>query len=243
MRIIRIYQPGEYHTGQSIELSSEAVQHVSVVLRMREGELLTLFAGNNKEFTATITSIHKKKVILAIGEECVVNRESSLKIHLAQSISKGERMEFVVQKAVELGVTSITPLITERCVVKLDKTRMEKKLAQWRAITIAACEQSGRNQLPIINATLSLADYLQKNQAALQLVLDPYIPKTWRDYTLTEHRNIAVLIGPEGGFSETEKQAILAADFLPLSLGPRILRTETAAIATISVLQAIGGDL
>ena len=171
-----------------------------------------------------------------------VNRESTRAIHLAQAISKGERMELVIQKAVELGFTSITPLLTARCVVRLDAERLAKKQAQWHAIAIAACEQSGRNQLPIIHQTCSLDIYLQQCQAITKLVLHPSTAKSWRDYTFTTG-DIALLIGPEGGLSEEEVNQATAMQFQPLCLGPRILRTETAAIAAISVLQAISGDL
>lgn len=242
MREIRIYQPGHYVSGQELELSEEAGQHVGVVLRMQPGQKLTLFSGDNREFDATIVTAHKKKVIVAILHERIVNRESPRAIHLAQAISKGERMELVMQKAVELGVTSIIPLITTRSVVKLDKERMQKKLAQWQAIAIAACEQCGRNQVPRIESTLTLTEYLHKNQAQLKFVLHPETGKTWRDYVFVP-ADIALLIGPEGGFSQEEMKQIFSFNFNPLCLGPRILRTETAAIAALSVLQAICGDL
>ncbi|WP_332247919.1 RsmE family RNA methyltransferase [Legionella tunisiensis] len=136
-----------------------------------------------------------------------VNRESPRIIHLAQALSKGERMEFVIQKAVELGVTAITPLITARSVVKLDKERMEKKLAQWQAIAVSACEQSGRNKIPVITPTLSLDNYLQNEQASLKFILYPEAAKTWRDYNFAK-ADIALLIGPEGGFSQEEVEHI-----------------------------------
>lgn len=242
MRTVRIYQPGPYRCGQEFELSAETAQHVSVVLRMQPGQQIILFCGDNREFDATITSVHKKKVLVSVLTERNVNRESPRIIHLAQAISKGERMEFVVQKAVELGVTSIRPLTTARSVVKLDKERMEKKLAQWQAIAVSACEQSGRNQIPVITSILSLDDYLQKEQASLKFVLYPEAAKTWRDYNFAQ-ADIALLIGPEGGFNQEEIEHIFSFNFSPLCLGPRVLRTETAAIAAISVLQAIGGDL
>jgi 16S rRNA (uracil1498-N3)-methyltransferase len=242
VRAVRIYQLGSYHCGQELELSAEAAQHVAVVLRMQPGQQIILFCGDNREFDATIIGVCKKKVIVSVITERVVNRESPRIIHLAQAISKGERMELVVQKAVELGVTSITPLITARSVVKLNKERLEKKLAQWQAIAISACEQSGRNQLPVITAVLSLDDYLQKEQALLKFVLCPKTSKTWRDYSFAQ-ADIALVIGSEGGFNQEETKRLFSFDFNPLCLGPRVLRTETAAIAAISVLQAVGGDL
>ncbi|MDR3502228.1 MAG: 16S rRNA (uracil(1498)-N(3))-methyltransferase [Legionella sp.] len=242
MRTVRIYQPGDYQCGQFLELSPEASQHVGVVLRMQAGETLTLFCGDNREFAATIHTVKKKQVIVTIDAMTEVSKESPLHIHLAQAISKGERMELVMQKAVELGVSSITPIITARCVVKLDKERMAKKLHQWQSIVIAACEQSGRNTVPQVHQPLSLAQYLQEVQAELKLILHPGTNKTWRDYSLGK-TNISLLIGPEGGLSEDEMTTACAQGFQPLSLGPRILRTETAAITVLSVLQAVGGDL
>jgi len=242
VRTVRIYQPGSYTTGQTIELSPTAGQHVGVVLRMQPGEQLTLFAGDNREFSAIISDVHKKKVSVTITAEQEVNRESCRAIHLAQAISKGDRMELVIQKAVELGVTSITPLFTARCVVKLDAERLAKKQLQWQAIAIAACEQSGRNSIPIIHEACSLEVYLQQCQAALRLVLHPNTAKSWRDFVF-DRGEIAVLIGPEGGLSDDEVARAQTMHFQPWCLGPRILRTETAAVTALSVLQAVGGDL
>lgn len=242
MREIRIYQPGDYQINESLILNSEAGQHVGVVLRMQAGDKLTLFKGDNQEYEALITDVHKKRVEVMITAQQLINRESPRVIHLAQAISKGDRMETVVQKAVELGVTSITPLITERCVVKLDAERMEKKRLQWQAISIAACEQSGRNQVPEILPVLTLDNYIKKLLSDLNFVLYPEAAKSWRNYTFDNHQ-IGLLIGPEGGLSDNEIRLLFANNFVPLSLGPRILRTETAAITALSVLQAVCGDL
>ncbi len=238
MRTVRIYQPGPYEKGETLELSAEAGQHVGVVLRMQAGSPLTLFCGDNREFHATILTAHKKKVSVIINDIHFVNRESPRAIHLAQAISKACRMEIVIQKAVELGVTSITPLFTTHCVVHLDAARLSKKQAQWQAIAIAACEQSGRNQIPMIHDACLLETYLEQCQATTKLVLHPDTTQSWRNYSLTEG-DIALLIGPEGGLSDEEVTRAMAFEFQPLCLGPRILRTETAAIAAISVLQAI----
>lgn len=242
VRTVRIYQPGNYQRGQLLELSPEASQHVGVVLRMQVGEQLTLFCGDNREFTATIDAVKKKQVVVLVETVHEVNKESPLTIHLAQAISKGERMELVMQKAVELGVSSITPIITERCVVKLDKERMAKKLHQWQAIVIAACEQSGRNVVPAVHHAITLEHYVHQAQAALKLILHPMGNQSWRDYKLNQ-MDLALLIGPEGGLSEGEVQLAGEHGFQPLCLGPRMLRTETAAITALSVLQAVAGDL
>ena len=242
MRTIRIYQPGHYDVGHQIELTAAASQHVGVVLRMQPGESLCLFCGDNREFSATITVVQKKKVWVSIDKAQVVNRESPVSIHLAQAISKGDRMEWVVQKAVELGVSSITPLLTTHCVVRLDADRLNKKLAQWQAIAIAAAEQSGRNQLTNIHSACTLDHFLQQCITKTKLVLYPNASQSWRDYTLSTE-DITLLIGPEGGLSEEEIMQSKASGFKALSLGPRILRTETAAIAALSMIQAISGDL
>ncbi len=242
MREIRIYQPGDYQSGQTLELSPEAGQHVAVVLRMQPGESLTLFCGDDREFETIIETVKKKQVVVRVRAVVEKSRESSLMIHLAQAISKGERMELVMQKSVELGVASITPLITERCAVKLAKERLEKKLHQWRAIVIAACEQSGRNKVPIVHPPLHLDDYLKTAQARLKFILYPEGNATWRDYEIGS-TEIDLIIGPEGGLSHDEITLAYQHGFSPLSLGPRILRTETAAITALSVLQAVGGDL
>ena len=242
VKFTRIFQSESFEQGQIFTLTPEAGQHIGVVLRMLPGEKITIFCGDNREFQATITSVHKKKVTVIIDDIQVINRESQLDIHLAQAISKGDRMEWVIQKAVELGVKSITPLITARCVVRLDEERLEKKQQQWTAIAISACEQSGRNQLPIIHKATSINTYLENCNAAIKFILHPSAPLTFRKIQW-DTNSIALLIGPEGGLNQNE---IINAEqhlFKAISLGPRILRTETAAIAALSVLQAMCGDL
>lgn len=242
MRKIRIYQPGSYEVGQIIELNREAAHHVGVVLRMQPGNQLTLFCGNNQEYRAEITSMMKKKIEVKILSVEAVNCESPCAIHLAQAISKGDRMEMVVQKAVELGVASITPLLTEHCAIKFDQARFAKKQAQWQAIAIAACEQSGRNVVPLIQPVISLEGYLGQSLPTLKIVLDPQASNSWQ--TLDKNTSaLCLLIGPEGGLSARELKQLVAHQFYPLSLGPRILRTETAAIVALGLLQAVCGDL
>lgn len=243
VREIRIYQPGDYQVGQLLELSPQASQHVGVVLRMQECESLTLFCGDNREFDAVIDIVKKKQVFVTIKRVKNVSCESPIHIHLAQGISKGDRMEMVMQKAVELGVNSITPIITQRCAVKLDNERSLKKIQQWQAIAVSACEQSGRNMVPVINPPLALDDFLAHSYGDLKLILDPLGAKNWRDYRLELKKDIALLIGPEGGFTNEEVLRACAKGFESLSLGPRILRTETAAITAISLVQAVAGDL
>ena len=243
MRTVRIYQPGPYAPGELLELSPSASQHVGVVLRMQPGQLLTLFCGDNRAFTATISVILKKRVVVHIDSVETVNRESPCALHLGQGIAKGDRMEWIIQKAIELGVASISPLLTQHGAVKHDASRLLKKHAQWQAIAISACEQSGRNTVPRIHEPCSLSIYLDRcSVIECKWILDPHTTASWRDniYPSTE---IALLVGPEGGFHASEVEQAFVAQFKPIAIGPRILRTETASIAALSVLQAIAGDL
>lgn len=243
MRTIRIYQAGEYSCGDTVELSNDAAQHVAIVLRMQVHNPLTLFNGKNAEFEAVITEVRKKTVFVNIKSAKKISRESNLTLHLGQALSKGDRMETVVQKAVELGVSSITPLITERCAVKLDATRLAKKMQQWQAIAVAACEQCGRNLIPIIHPPLRLAEFAQQQKEGINLMLSPHGALHWRAFGGQSFTTVNLVIGPEGGFSPVEEQLLVQHNFAALSLGLRILRTETAAITAISVLQAAYGDL
>ncbi len=242
MRTIRIYQEGDYRPGQTLTLSETAGQHVGLVLRMQPSEQITLFRGDNHEYVATILSVRKRQVTVHINTDIEVNRESPRIIHLAQAMSKGDRMDWIIQKAVELGVSSITPLITAHCVVRLDAERLSKKQSQWQAIAISACEQSGRNRVPIIHVTCSLDAYLNQCQAKHKWVLYPDAGKSWRDY-VNSPGDMALLIGPEGGLSDDEISQAMTKQFQPLGLGSRILRTETAAITAMSILQAVYGDI
>jgi 16S rRNA (uracil1498-N3)-methyltransferase len=241
MRVIRIYQAGQYATGSLVELSLQASQHVGVVLRMKPGDTLILFCGDGCEYSAVIEEVRKKQVLVRVLSCSEVNRESPLVVHLAQAVSKGDSMEFVVQKAVELGVFSITPILSERCQVNLEKERKEKKRQQWQSIAISACEQCGRNKAPIIHQPETLEEYLSHPPGQMHYVLDPKGTKSWKDYKFKGE--IALLIGPEGGLSAEEMKFILQHGFQGISLGPRILRTETAAITALSILQAVAGDL
>lgn len=242
MRVIRIYQAGHYCIGDTVALSSSAVQHVALVLRMQPEETVTLFCGDNREYSAIITSVQKKKVTVVITAIDEVNRESPQAIHLAQALSKGDKMEWVIQKAVELGVTSITPLITSRCVVRMDQERLLKKQQQWQAIAIAACEQSGRNQLPMIQSVCLYESYLKRCVSSVKLVLHPHATGAWRE-VVQKRGDIALIVGPEGGLSDEEVTVAQAHGFESLCLGPRVLRTETAAVVALGVIQAVVGDL
>lgn len=241
-RMTRVYQPGDYKVGEVVQLSPEAGQHVGVVLRMQPGDRIDLFPGNSQVFSTVIDCIHKKNVQVLVESVQTQNRESPLRIHLAQGISKGERMEIVVQKAVELGVAAITPIITARCALKRDDDWFAKKTRQWQAIAIAACEQCGRNQVPTVHLPISLTAFLQQPLSTDRYVLHPGGDLSWRSIQ-PQSGELTLLIGPEGGLSPDEMAALQQASFAALTLGPRVLRTETAAITALGVLQAALGDI
>lgn len=245
MRIPRIYHPTTaaqtLQVQQPIELSAEASNHVGRVLRLQPGALVELFTGDNHRYPAEIIAVTKKIVTVKVFEQINAKLESPLAIHLAQGISKGDRMDFVLQKSVELGVHSITPLFTERCNVKLNAERLAKKQEQWQKIVISACEQCGRNTVPKVLPAESLGDWLNTARAGLTLTLEPTAADSFKH--LPRHATYHLLIGPEGGFSEHEVQLTQHHQCYPVQLGPRVLRTETAALAAITALQSNFGDL
>lgn len=242
MRIPRIHHPERIHQLGSLALGEDAAGHVGRVLRMKEGQNVLLFDGSGAEFPATIAEISKKSVTVNITERIERSSESPLDLHLGQVISRGDKMEFTIQKSVELGVNTITPLISERCGVKLDTKRFEKKLAQWQKIAIAACEQSGRNTVPVIRPIMQLEEWCSEPTEALKLNLHPRAKYSIN--TLPEPiSKVRLLIGPEGGLSAEEIGMTEQYKFEETLLGPRVLRTETAALTAITALQVRFGDL
>ncbi len=241
MRIPRIYHPEVLKVNETSVLSEEASNHTGRVLRLQPGALLELFNGDDHRYQAEITEVTKKRVTVKVLEKVLASTESSLNIHLAQGISKGDRMDFVLQKSVELGVTSITPLFTERCNVKLSGERLAKKQEQWQKIVISACEQSGRNSVPEVKPAMNLQTWLQQEREGLAVTLDPLATDGFGK--LPKNGAYHLLIGPEGGFSESEIEQTKYYKCHAVQLGPRILRTETAALAAITALQSHFGDL
>lgn len=244
MRIPRIYHPAEQPLTIATQytLSDDAANHVGRVLRMQVGDALQLFTGDGHLYSAVITTVTKKSVTVEVTDQQLVANEPPVAVHLGQAISRGDRMDFVLQKSVELGVSSITPLFTERCGVKLSGERLEKKVQQWQKIVIAACEQSGRTRVPKVHHPVTLAAWFADLEPALRLTLDPYAQRPLREMELVDQK-VQLVIGPEGGFTEDEVALTAAHDFIPVKLGPRVLRTETAALAALSVLQYQFGDL
>ena len=240
----RLFVSSALSNGVELELDGDRAKYLGKVLRVRVGDTLTIFNGDGPEWPATIISISKSRINLALGMSIDPGTESPLKIHLVQGISRGDRMDFVVQKATELGVKRITPVLTEYGIVKLKSDRAEKRRDHWQKIANSACEQSGRTRQPLIDMPMPLKNWFgskpPKVDAEVVLVPNAAAPLALIPAPETK---ICVLIGPEGGFSETEYGDAEVSGFQAVSLGPRVLRTESAAIATLSVLQSMWGDL
>ncbi|QDE40721.1 16S rRNA (uracil(1498)-N(3))-methyltransferase [Luteibacter pinisoli] len=244
MRSIRIHVDQPLAPGQEIILPSQAGEHVARVLRMQAGDPVVLFAGNVAvEFDATLSAVGKREVVALVGEARVLDNESPLELTLAQGVARGEKMDLIVQKATELGIARIVPIITERSEVKLDAARAEKRLLHWRAVAASACEQSGRAKVPVVAPAVALGAWLASLDDAgpVRLALLPEGDTRPADLALAGPAIVA--IGPEGGFGERDRAALAAARFTGLKLGPRILRTETAGLAAIAMLQALYGDV
>ena len=242
MRIPRIYQDSPLAIGDNLALHDEAASHIGRVLRMTPGEQISLFNGSDHDYLAEIISASKKNVSVKVLSSSANASESPLHIHLGQVISRGDRMDFTIQKSVELGVNTITPLFSERCGVKLSGERLDKKIQQWQKIVIGACEQSGRSQVPKIRPAMSLEAWCGEQTDSLKLNLHPRAAHGIGGLSLTIPK-VRLLIGPEGGLSETEILKTEQDKFTDILLGPRVLRTETAALTAISALQVKFGDL
>lgn len=238
----RIFQPYTINQNSLITLDDNAFNHLIRVLRMKTGESITLFDGSNQITPAVIHEVNKKTVIVKTENSVLDNRESPLNIHLGQVISRGDKMEFTIQKSVELGVNTITPLLSERCGVKLDQERLEKKVQQWQKIVISACEQCGRNIIPSINPVMKLETWCANLTDSLKLNLHPKAEQGINQLA-NDNKNISLLIGPEGGLSNEEISMTHQYQFTDILLGPRVLRTETAALTAITALQVRFGDL
>ncbi len=243
MRLTRVHVTEPVSAGRRHTIEGDAANHIMRVLRLGRGDQLTVFDGRGGEYAARIEEFRKSSVIVSVGDHSTAVRESTLSLALAQGVSRGERMDWVVQKATELGVSRIIPVLTERTVVKLDAKQAERKRLHWQGIATAACEQSGRDRIPAIDAPAALAEFLGKvDRNATRVLLSPAGSSRIGDLPRPE-AGIVVLIGPEGGLAEAEQQAALTAGFTAVRLGPRVLRTETAAVAALTLLQHQFGDL
>jgi 16S rRNA (uracil1498-N3)-methyltransferase len=239
----RVFVDLDLNEGDTVSLPAEVHRHLVVVLRRIRGDVVILFNGRGGEYSAELESVGKRNATARIIGYSGVSRESRLGVTLAQAVSKGERMDYTIQKAVELGVTDIQPLVTDHVVVKLTEERWQRKQEHWQSIAIAACEQSGRTRVPKIAPVVDIRDWLpQCPPDALKLML-----ALGAETLLGElkHRDepVLLLVGPEGDFSDMEKHLADMGGFQSLSLGPRLLRTETAGVVALSVMQALWGDL
>ncbi|WP_088210202.1 16S rRNA (uracil(1498)-N(3))-methyltransferase [Shewanella sp. Shew256] len=242
MRVPRIYQPQPLAVNQQLNLDEDGAAHIGKVLRMGSGEHISLFNGDGNDYLAEIVDAGKKSVTVKVLS-CEANpSESPLNLHLGQVISRGDRMEFTIQKSVELGVNTITPLFSDRCGVKLTGERLEKKIQQWQKIVISACEQSGRSQVPIVRPAMELQEWCSEPTNALKLNLHPRAAHGINGLDLS-HTRVRLLIGPEGGLSAEEIAMTETYQFTDVLLGPRVLRTETASLTAITALQLRFGDL
>jgi 16S rRNA (uracil1498-N3)-methyltransferase len=233
----RFYCPTPLATDLALSLPPGAARHVQV-LRMQPGDVITLFNGEGGEFDATVTRMGRSDVEVEVGAHRPVEREAARAVHLLAGITANDRMDWLVEKATELGVASITPLVAERSVLKLKGERADKKLAHWQGVAVAAAEQCGRNRVPTIHPAVTLTDWLKKAPPGERWVLSlsegtQPLTQMHSPQTLAP---VTVLSGPEGGLSPSEEAAALAAGFAPITLGPRVLRAETAPLAVLAVL-------
>jgi len=243
MRLTRVYVDAAFEPGAHLALTGSAAGHLARVLRLRPNAALTLFNGRGGEYAARIERVQGSEVTVVVGQHEPIERESPFPLTLAQGVSRGERMDLVVQKATELGVARLVPVLTERSIVRLDEEQSDRKSNHWRAIAIAACEQCGRNRLPEVALPARLREFLHQPAGdSVRLLLSPLARQRIGDVPRPA-RGVTVLIGPEGGLSDAEQEDALSAGFIAVNLGPRVLRTETAAIAALTLLQREFGDL
>ena len=242
MRVPRLHVAPPLAADVTITLAQAASHHVTKVLRLGSGDALTVFDGRGGEYEAVVARVSRGAVAVDVGALRPVDRESGLAIELGQGICKGDRMDLVVQKATELGVQAIYPVVCERTVVKLDRARAERRIAHWRAVAVHAAQQSGRTRLPDVAGVEDLDTWLARAHAGPGIFLSVHGASPISDLAPPEG-TVRVLVGPEGGLAPGEVERARAAGFAGLCLGPRVLRTETAALVALGVLQARWGDL
>lgn len=237
MTLPRVYYAEGFQASDTINLTEQSHLHLSRVLRKKIDECITLFDGKGDSITAEIIKIDKKQTTLKLQDKRISNPKPTLDITLGQVIAKGDKMDFVIQKATELGVSCIYPLRSERCDVRLNHQREEKRLQHWKNIAISACEQSGRDWLPQIHPIRELSEFCNNAQQTIKYIMHPLEIETKIQGEIQTTENIALLVGPEGGFSQQEIIQAINFEFIGMRLGNNVLRTETAALAAISALQ------
>ena len=242
-RVPRLYVDATLGPQQRLVLPGDAAHHAARVLRLRAGESVMLFDGRGGEYEARLSMPGRGQVLAETGPWCDVERESPLAVTLVQAVSSGEKMDFTIQKAVELGVAAIQPILSVKSVVRLSAEREARKLAHWRRVVIAACEQCGRNRLPEVRDAVSVATYCRASgPASLRLLLSPEAKAGLQSVQDRMGGAVTLAVGPEAGFSPDEERELARAGFVPVHLGHRILRTETAALAALAALNALAGD-
>ncbi|QDC70974.1 16S rRNA (uracil(1498)-N(3))-methyltransferase [Candidatus Methylopumilus universalis] len=240
----RFYHPEKLELKHVVELIAQTHIHATKVLRLKVGDQFALFNGDGYDYVAKVIELSKHKTSVEIIDRYQVNHESPLKITLAQGLAAGDKMDWIIQKAVELGIQSIQPLLTERSIVKLDRERADKKLEHWRTVAISACEQTGRSIIPDILSPIHIVQWLSnQNQIAnsLKLILTPAKAQNI-NHLEKPSSPVVFMVGPEGGFSEKEMNLALSSSFVPVNFGKRVLRTETASVVALSIMQNLWGD-
>lgn len=235
----RLFAPVDLTIGAEIGLTDRAARHLTV-LRLRRGDAITLFNGRGAEFAAELTRVTAGAALARVLSRHDRERESPLSIVLAQCVSSGDRMDMAVQKSTELGVSEIVPIASERSVVKLSRDRAEKRVAHWRNVVIAACEQCGRNRVPEVAEITGISDFLGRAGDGLRLLLTPDAGRNLKQ--LAPPHEVTLLVGPEGGLTTREREDAERAGFIPVRFGPRVLRTETAPLAVVATMQTLWGD-
>lgn len=243
MSNLRFYSAENLIIGATVKLSENAATHATRVLRLNAGDMINLFNGDGFDYACELVMVKKNEVLAKVKGSAAINNEPPLNITLLQGISSGDRMDYTIQKAVELGVKQIQPIATERSVVKLSAERAEKRVEHWQNVVISACEQCGRAAIPIVSAPQTLASWLASNPqaASTRILLNPIGAKRLAEIAKPTGE-IQLLIGAEGGFSTAEIDIAISHGFQSIVLGPRILRTETAALTAITAMQTLWGD-
>lgn len=242
MRLTRSHVDLPLQAGTEVVLPEDVAAHLLRVLRLQVGDACVLFNGDGHDYDARITAVGKREARAAIAAARRIDNESPLRITLLQGIARGEKMDWILQKATELGIARVLPVTSERSEVKLDAQRADKRLAHWRGIVIAACEQSGRAIVPDVAPPQALAQ-VAGSRDGRGFILDPFAEASLSSLRGATLRECTIAIGPEGGWSPRDRDQLIASGYEGLRLGPRVLRTETAGIAAIAALQAACGDL
>ncbi len=243
MRIPRFYIKKSLELGLTLDLPSDIHRHAIQVLRLKIDENIILFNGKGGEYLACLTLAEKRKSAVSIISFDDINRESPLSTTLALAMIKSDKMDFAIQKAIEMGVNCIQPIYTHRSVVKIKANRLDKKMAHWQGIINGACEQSGRTSLPIIHTPISLESWLQTSLSSTRLAMLPGEYPLIKSLPSPLNNKVSLIVGPEGGFTEAEVELLISSNITGIQFGPRILRAETAVIAGVSLCQQLWGDL